>query len=102
MDAIPVELSSRQAISLRVVTECHRLDIQTGHSIIRSQPQVSLPIFSHTDNCIIRQPVTCGIVFKDKVIILVTRQLIQSASIATQPDSTILVFQNAINLFQLC
>ena len=102
MDAIPVELSSRQAISLRVVTECHRLDIQTGHSIIRCQPQVSLPVFSHTDNCIIRQPVTCGIVFKDKVIILVTRQLIQSASIATQPDSTILVFQNAINLFQLC
>ena len=35
------------------------------------------------------------------MIILVARQLIQAASITTQPDGTVFVFQNTVDLFQL-
>ena len=41
------------------------------------------------------------IVSEYKMIILVTRQLIQAASITTQPDGTVFVFQNTVDLFQL-
>ena len=101
MDTVPIKLGSRQTIGLRIVAECHRLDIQPGHSIIRSQPQVPLSVFRHADNCIIRQPVARRIVSEHKVIILVARQLIQAASVTSQPDGSVFVFQNTVDLFQL-
>ena len=41
------------------------------------------------------------IVSEHKVIILVARQLIQAASVTSQPDGSVFVFQNTVDLFQL-